>query len=182
MLTTLAFAFSVYANSFCNFLSRNIQLKKGTEEQISTNQLGFATSVGIWSFLDQADQLCFKMYNEDVDIYYQAARIMSSLATALGSIILIIMWFSPCIGMRTQCWVACGIGLVLASLFESLTFLIFESNVCHESNNFEYYCTLGNGGKSGIAAAILWFVAAVCVCFVPPPGKQSGDNVIRLLL
>lgn len=174
MLTTVAFVLSVSAHSLCNFVSRTVQLKNGNEEQSATNQLGFSTSVGIWSFMDEAYELCFKMPFDDVDAYYQTARTMSSLASAFGGILLIIMWFSPCIGMKTQCWVACGIGLVLVSLFESLTFLIFESDLCHESENFTYNCTLNNGGKTGIAAAVFWFLASVSVCYVPPPGEYDA--------
>ena len=85
--------------------------------------------------------------NIDFDPYFKTSQAMGPLSSILGGIVMINFWFASCVGLTKSCWRFCGFILLLASVCEGLTFLIFKSDFCkvEEGTNVQFECFLSTG-------------------------------------
>jgi len=59
--------------------------------------------------------------------------------------------------------------LVLTSLCEGLTLLIFKSDFCVSTASSTFECELSTGSRMAITSTIFYFVAALSVCCTAAP-------------
>ena len=88
------------------------------------------------------------------DDMWDVSRLAGALAILLGFTAISWILLSPCfegINMRA---VACT--SVIVYFCESLTFLVFDSNVCHTLG-----CTFSTGAKYGVVSCVCWFFASI---------------------
>jgi hypothetical protein len=100
------------------------------------------------------------------------------VALVLGGGGCFFLWFATCCAFSRGTWRWVGCEVLLAAIAQSLSFLWFNTSLCHTSGNS---CKLFWGSKSDIVSAVLWTVAAISVlCRYPVPrGARRGDGVWR---
>eukprot|EP00567_Pseudictyota_dubia_P012715 CAMPEP_0197453328 /NCGR_PEP_ID=MMETSP1175-20131217/34623_1 /TAXON_ID=1003142 /ORGANISM="Triceratium dubium, Strain CCMP147" /LENGTH=180 /DNA_ID=CAMNT_0042986589 /DNA_START=124 /DNA_END=662 /DNA_ORIENTATION=+ len=134
------------------------------------NERFLATDLGIWCYTIRGGQEIYYTNDRDFnsgnefDRPFYSARGFSIASTTLGAIVLIVNVLAPCCAPLSTPKVTgvMGVFLLLACVCESCTFLFFRSDaVCNCSN---CGCSLGVGGKCGVAASVLYFVSSVLTC------------------
>jgi len=94
---------------------------------------------------------------------------------------MITLWLSACVGMSRFCWQLVSLAIFLCCLFEGLTFLIFNSNICNDVAYLNVTntasCSLAWGSRTAIAAIVFYFVGGVSTCFMPE-AKPAESTVI----
>jgi hypothetical protein len=83
------------------------------------------------------------------DNVYDAARLLGSLSTILGSFLT--FFLSTSVVWETINLRPIGFGLLLTYFFQSFTMLLFDSDVCQEGQ-----CSVGSGCLLSIGAALCW--------------------------
>mmetsp|Transcript_9984 Transcript_9984/g.14656 ORF Transcript_9984/g.14656 Transcript_9984/m.14656 type:complete len:253 (-) Transcript_9984:42-800(-) len=178
LLTTTAFILSMITHNSCRFVDREVTVLGGDVDV--TERTRAAVSIGIWAFKDPGTGLCFYYpSNTEFDSFFRTSRAMVPLASVVGGLVMVTFWFSSCMGMEKPVWRFCGFILVLVSLFEGLTFLIFRSNFCNEvlDGDLTFDCNLSTGGNMAIASIVFYFAAAVSVCNTPAPRGFTDYHV-----
>ena len=106
-----------------------------------------AFSIGLWYFMDPGvSGICFYYPKYFVfDSHFKVARAMSGLAAVMGGLIMVVAWFSTCIGIPKVIWRVLGVCLIFVALFEGMTFLLFDSQFCASHYDFSYDCSLAKG-------------------------------------
>eukprot|EP01083_Nonionella_stella_P051371 136368_1 len=168
LLTTMAFILSTYAHFSCRFIKREVTVSDAKENDTTFS----AFTLGLWSFMDpNIYGLCFRYpSNINFDPYFETARAMAPLSAILGGLVMLSFWFGSCIGMTKEGWRFCSFVLILTTLFEGLTLLIFKSDFCKEHDEgLLYSCKLSTGANLTIASIVMYFVAALCVCCTKNP-------------
>jgi hypothetical protein len=112
------------------------------------------------------------------DTFWNVSRAFDFLALVLGGAGCFFLWFTSCCVFSRGTWRWTGYELLLASIFQSLSFLWFKTSLCHAPGNS---CGLFWGSKADIVSAVLWMVAAFSIfCRYPVPRDQrGGDGVWR---
>lgn len=126
------------------FIERSIIITGVENEEESVFS---AFSIGLWHFMDPGiSGVCFYYPPSFAfDTRFRTARAMAALAATMGGLIMVITWFSTCIGIPKSLWRFLGACLILVALFEGLTFLVFDSQFCSSQAEFSYDCSLARG-------------------------------------
>jgi hypothetical protein len=151
LLTTIAFILSNVGARWCRFLYK-----------VNGSGSMFSGNIGLWGY--EANGVCYAYpSNMPTDTKFNAARVFSTWTTVVGIVVLVLTWFSVCSGLSRAIWSGMGFFLFVNSLFEGLTLLMKQSDIC------DGLCTLSTGAKCCISAIVFWFLAAISVATVPPP-------------
>ena len=124
-------------------------------------------------------------YPNDSDYFHEdpiwkACRFLAFGGLVLGGGSTIFLWFSTCCIMSTGTWRLVAGQVLVASLFQSLVFLWFASDLCKDND-----CNLFWGSRADIVASSLWFTAAMIMCIHYPKPKRnlleegSADGLVR---
>jgi hypothetical protein len=100
------------------------------------------------------------------DSYWQAAKTFDFLAMILGGGATIFLWLSTCCVFSKATWRVVGYEVVVAALFESLSFLWFRTSLCRTGK-----CELFWGSKFDIVSTVS---AALIFCFYPTPEDRNS--------
>ena len=181
ILISVAWVMSICANQLCRFMYREITFDDATHNELVNLSQFYPpanTTVGLWSYqgVGILDGICFRYTSSlKLDDAFRAARAFDVLVYIFGFITMFRIWFALCIPLDMIAWKCIGIYLLLCCLFESLTFLQFNSNaVCSGGLTEEGYvyhtnCKLEQGSRFAIAAIVLWFLSSVCVFRLQKP-------------
>lgn len=152
VFTTIAFILSNVGARWCRFL------------YIAPEDapFGFGGSLGLFGFESNGACVAYPT-NMPMDTKLNAARIFSTWTSVVGIVILVLTWFSACASLGKVIWATMGFFLFVNSLFEGLTLLMKQSDICAGA------CTLNTGAKCCISAIVFWFLAAMSVATVPAP-------------
>jgi hypothetical protein len=111
------------------------------------------------------------------DTVWNAARAFDFVALVLGGGGCFFLWFATCCVFSRVTWRWAGYEVLLAAVAQCLSFLWFNTSLCHTEGNT---CELFWGSKADIVSAVFWTVAAVSVfCHYPVPRDVRGDGVFR---
>lgn len=204
---------------YCNFANREITFKPGfnadeactsynftsTQDEQFCNAVVNDPGVGFYywyaSFpVDQHVCMSYSMpvpgrglVTPDFDSAYEAARVFAVMASFFGFFGVVSILFASCCPVSQDRVKGLSIYFFMATLFQGLTFLFHNSNICEQgfinqylpewdtSNIENVTCTLGEGGKQSVAATLLYFAAALLapVSVAPSPigytGQRGGD-------
>lgn len=168
-----------------------------TDENDSSNKVyvgvfGFRTKrkveIGdntfVQSYCASYDQLSDDYgYNYDVDSKWKTTKAFAIMSVTLGGIFLILGCIAPCFALSPGKWMFLGTMFILTCLFQGLTLLSLDSNICLDnpvanfleeekfSLEFPEECDWEAGFRLNIASVALWFAAAVAIFMLPPPTK-----------
>jgi len=110
------------------------------------------------------------------DAYWTASKAFDFLALVLGGGGTFFLWFSSCCVFSPATWRWAGYEVMFAAIFQTLSFLWFNTDMCQSSEN---HCALFWGSKADIVSAVLWTVAAMSIfCHYPAPKTdRRGDGL-----
>lgn len=106
-----------------------------------------------------------------IDPSWKAARAFSVLAEIFGVVLIVTNFVASCASSADHLVSVGGwdsLGYVLTGLFQGLTLLLLNSDVCQNNAmvqelnypGFTESCQLGTGAKCTVAATFFWFIAA----------------------
>ena len=131
-----------------------------------------------------------KLYpsNVNVDSSWQAARVFNLIVIILGGSVLLLDMFQGCMSTKRNVSFRLGsIGYFICSICAAFSLLLLDSNVCKNNTlieelngsaqvSFQETCSISRGGKSAIAATVLFFAAAVGNALLHPVKKEKRDD------
>mmetsp|Transcript_14048 Transcript_14048/g.19205 ORF Transcript_14048/g.19205 Transcript_14048/m.19205 type:complete len:273 (-) Transcript_14048:404-1222(-) len=120
---------------------------------------------------------CIQYPDDEVtrDGYWSISKGFAFLALVFGGGGALFLWFSSCFVFSPGTWRWAGYEVLAASLFQTLTFLWFKTEMCSQGEGDA--CSLFFGSKSDILAASFWFAAALSIFFrYPAPTPKPGDT------
>jgi hypothetical protein len=107
----------------------------------------------------------------NIDGTWKAAKGFQFAALVLGGGATFYLWISTCCRFSRGSWRWAGYEVLLASIFQALSFIWFRTEMCQENE-----CELFYGSKADIIAAVFWFVSALGIfCYYPTPREISDD-------
>ena len=162
LFTTIAFILSNAGSRGCNYLYRLFVAFDNTYPFL-VQQPG--QGIGIWGYESRGNCVYYPSQMV-VDPKINAARVFSTWTTIVGGFILIVLWFTVCMGIGRIGWSLMGFFLLLNSLFEGLTLILKSSALCDPTFGV---CSLAKGSRCGVSALVFWFLAGVSVAMIPPP-------------
>lgn len=203
---------------FCNFANREIEFVPDFSLSDACAEYNFTDFQEQWcnSFLDEHGVGFYNWYatvpvdtqtcvsytlfvpsrgwvTPNFDSAFEAGRVFAVMANFFGLFGFLSVIFASCCPVSQERIKGLSCYFLLATIFQSLTFLLHSSSICDagfiaqyipewdQSNVDSVKCTLGAGGKQAIAATVLYFVASVLapVSVAPAPigysGRQGGD-------
>lgn len=122
----------------------------------------------------------------NIDNNWKAARGFNLVAIILGGSLLMLDIFQGCLSTKQKRSFRTGaVGYFVCFLCGGLSLLILDSNVCkdniliEELNSkvpmlqFQETCSISTGGKTTIAATVMWFVASVGTALLHPAQRKD---------
>ena len=99
------------------------------------------------------------------DIPWKLSRSFNLISLIVGSMNCLYLWLASCMIMTDYAICCTSTCFFVASACQALTFLIFQSKDCKESNDDR--CFIGHGAKTCIAAAVFWLLSSLLVPCIP---------------
>jgi hypothetical protein len=128
-----------------------------------------------------------------LDGNFRTARTAGAIALTLGFFVVLITWVQMCKPISGSLWKITVISVLLCTLLEGLTFLIFHASFCsgeiEHSSPFTFVadgtifetdginCKIARGSGATIAACAFWFLAAVTIFLLVPHGTISTNSI-----
>jgi len=114
----------------------------------------------------------------------KAAKAFGVLAALLGGVAVFAQLSMCCIKTNEKSWYAIGFALAICTVFQSFTFIIFNSPRCKEDFLLDLLgkCNLDEGGAASISAMLFYIFASVGVFLVPAPSGEPLFNCSGLAL
>lgn len=125
----------------------------------------------------------------NIDNNWQAARVFSLIAIILGGSVLLLDMFQGCMSTKKRTSFRTGaVGYFVCFLSAALSFVFLASNVCKDNGviehlnqaltgaQFDEKCSISKGGKSTIAATVLFFAASVGTALLHPAPKKERKS------
>lgn len=183
VLTTMGWLAALFQDN-CDYvrLTGSVVADLSTTDNTPWLEVGFSAyreptfSNGEWQVVYTGNCLEYPDDVIDQDTAWTAAKAFAFIAVVLGGGGTLFLWFSTCCVFGRPTWRFTGYQVLLAAMFQSLSFIWFASSLCQDAGNT---CDLFWGSTADIVAACLWTVAALSIlCFYPVPKEQEvGDGL-----
>jgi len=170
LLSLIAFVLASSGTNWCDFLQRNVE---GNDN--------LSTGIGMWSYQGTGINEGYCVWYPSTfepDTYFEVSRASAGMGQCLGGIAMIILAFSSCVPLSKPVWMASGFLLLLACMFQGLTFMMLKSTVCETTfdGTRDAACELMRGSKCVIAAVVFWFLSSVSVLRYNPPEAHLAPS------
>lgn len=163
MVAFAAIGSSIVALTECEFLHYVRQADQKTFPPL----LGPNTTeakVGLFKW-NPDDGGCRSVPSNAISVELQVARIAGAIAIGIAACAIAIMWIEYLLCRFTGSRCINSTLFVISTVAQSLTFLIFSSDICSPKENSDTYpCSADSGAVASIVAAALYFFCAVLVC------------------
>lgn len=211
----IAFICGIYATAYCAFVQRNVETGSGfqsycTSEGIDQglcNTLTENHGVGFWTWqttVPQNQVVCLGYtqwipglgyVTPEFDLNFNSARAFTYVANIFGGIGFFTIWLASCCPMSQARLKGLSCNFFIATLFQGLTLIIFQSNVCQTGFFSAYFtpagsdpttpptdvivsttCSLSTGSNLAITATVFYFLCMLTVpaATVPIPLGMPG--------
>lgn len=118
-----------------------------------------------WEIDYRGDCLSYDTAIIDMDDAWTASKMFAFLGLVLGGGGSVFLWISSCCIFSPGTWRWAGYEVLLAFLFQMLSFSWFVTDICHRGA-----CSLGWGSKTNIYGSFCWGFASYCIfCKYPAP-------------
>jgi hypothetical protein len=127
-------------------------------------------------------------YKYDVDSKWKTTKTFAIMNVTLWGLFLILGCIAPCFAVSPGKWMFLGIIFILTCLFQGLTLLGLDSNICLDypvanfleerrfaGLEFPEGCDWEAGFRLNIASVAMWLAVAVTVFILPPPTKYPVE-------
>ena len=195
ILAVIAFILSIFGGAWCKSISFTADEDDSTADPVTLsfgifNYLGYSTRDTI-SGGTMTTESC-NVYPDntvEIDTKWRSARAFSGLTIIIGGVVtfwVLLSWCARGVHRAKSLLRCAGMMYMICCLFQGLTLLFLTSNACNNngmvgltasaltnlpvnfSGEFPSTCTIASGGKSTIAATVLWFMAALTALHVDP--------------
>ena len=163
LFMTIAYILSSVGARWCRFLYRTYVSSDPSYPFFRAAAGG--QGIGIFGYESNGACIAYP-YGMEVDTKLNSARVFCQWTTIVGIFLLMLSWFSACLGMSNIIWAGMGFFALVNSLFEGLTLLMKMSAICDPTYGS---CTLNTGARCCIAAIVFWLLAGLSVATVPAP-------------
>lgn len=121
---------------------------------------------------------CIDYEEEFTDMYWNISKAFAYLSLVFGGGGALFLWCSSCFVFGPGTWRWAGYEVLAASVFQSLSFLWFQTSMCKEEGN---QCALFFGSKSDIVATTFWFISALTIFarYPKPAPNIISRNILR---
>ena len=126
-------------------------------------------SDGDWYIDKSTPCLEYNIESMNKDGAWYFAYCTTFLGLVLGGGGAIFIFFSLCVVFEKNVWRWAGSELLIASIFQSLTYTWFATSLC-KSNE----CHMEYGARADLVATILWLTSALCI-FCMYPRVRGGE-------
>lgn len=106
---------------------------------------------------------------DDMGVGLKAARVFAIVGISLLFIPMIVLLAVPCVVYKQLVVKACGVMLLIGSMCEALTFVIFASDVCSD-----YDCDFGGGSSFAIVSSVFAFTAGIITLQIKEPVEPQS--------
>lgn len=156
LLTTAAWILSVFVTISCRFFSTNES----------------SSEYGLWSREQpRFEEQCVLYFDPgSFGATFKAARAFAIVAASVGFCAMVLLLFAFCLPFLRTCFKGLSLSLLLNTLFQGLTFLVWRADICTKDGTI---CSLSKAGRCSIAATCLYFVSALLCCI---SGKSNNDS------
>jgi len=108
----------------------------------------------------------------EADIFWKFAKGTGFLSLIFGGGGALFLWFSSCFVFSRGTWRWAGYELLAATVFQLLTFMWFNTAICH-GNDGEDSCSLFYGSKTDILASCFWAVSVFAIFYKYPKAAST---------
>mmetsp|Transcript_1576 Transcript_1576/g.2316 ORF Transcript_1576/g.2316 Transcript_1576/m.2316 type:complete len:237 (+) Transcript_1576:191-901(+) len=189
---TIALVLSFFSNFWCE----NVKFEPvgGETEENPTLSFGVFYEKGLKETnrgnITLVGEACLRYDDIQKDGNWTATMVFACIAFVIGGIGVIWTWLAPCIYLSQKKWKLIGISYIFCCLFQGLTFLFLNSNVCTDNqlvnsvgSPYPEECSWDVGTRMNIAAVVFWFVAGVLMVKAipnsgPPPTPPAETQTI----
>lgn len=113
----------------------------------------------------------------------KAARAFGVLTALLSGVAVFAQISTCCIKMKQKNWYAVGVALAICVMFQSFTFILFNSPRCKDTSEFiPTKCNLDEGGAASVVAMLFYIVSSVGIFLVPAPSGEPLFDCSSLAL
>mmetsp|Transcript_56208 Transcript_56208/g.119523 ORF Transcript_56208/g.119523 Transcript_56208/m.119523 type:complete len:456 (-) Transcript_56208:33-1400(-) len=196
VLAIAAFFCAVLGNNICSLFIREVEdgelfykVTSGDLEDVGGISFGLYTYGIKYYHRDAGDYVlqCAPTMPDDVknDIYVRMAHGFSALASVIGFPIMCVLGLANCMSLSRKAFQRISVALLFTTFFQSLIFIFLLSERCYQDvfpNLPSVYlqpCRLDNGSKLAVAAAVMWFLAAVFTLYIDRASLVEGH--VKLL-
>lgn len=127
----------------------------------------------------------------EVDSKWKTVRAFSIITPVLGGLLTVALWLAPCLYFATDSsWKAMALNfIVVLTLFQGLTFLLFKSSACTQqqivdvtSTLYDDECQWESGSTANVVSTVLWFLTGLVMLKLgaperPPPEPAETQTV-----
>jgi hypothetical protein len=199
VLATFAFMTSFIFNFWCHSVAFVPDDVSGDLETIHVGPWSAAIQTtstvqagGTQYIVEQSDCAAFPSGSVDSDAKLRTVRAFGVMVLIIGGLLVALIYFAACLYFVTEnTWRSVAIMFsVFLTLFQGLTFLIYESTFCTDNSILAAYgltdsytaeCTWDQGSTANVMATVLWFLTGVIMLRNgapkrperPPPETQT---------
>ena len=197
LLSLVAWILSLASTSRCAYVRRIVSPPAGSSAVEDADGFLLYTSMGVGFYGWEHGGSCYSYgmpggKEPSFGGMYGAAKVFTGISDAVGGLAAAAIWASILFPTPQARFRKIGVALLLAMLFDALSFMIMMSGVCKpefwESALAEdvlystpsVKCVIGGGSVLTAVACTLWLLAALaCMKVLPPTGRgvDSFDAV-----
>jgi hypothetical protein len=184
LLTTLGWMAALFEDT-CNYAKVSGDIVSSISElKVPYLEVGlqayreptFNVATGQWESVHNENCIAYPDAEITMDTPWVLAKAFTFLALILGGSSTLYLWISTCCRFSRGSWLFAGYQLAGACLFQILSFVWFQTQMCAANQ-----CQLFYGSKADVAAAVLWMIATLLILGHYPVPKEfpDGDGLVH---
>lgn len=139
---------------------------------------------GTQYFVEENSCAAFPSGTVEADAKLRTVRAFGIIASVLGGLLLFFLYLSSCLYLVEEgSWRSVAIFIsVFLTLFQGLTFLIFDSAFCTDNsiltaynltNSYSEECTWEQGSTANVIAVVFWFLTGLAMIYNGAPKRPE---------
>lgn len=120
----------------------------------------------------------------DLDSEWKTVRAFTIITPVIGGILTVALWIAPCLYFfNDTTWRSVALlFIVVMTLFQGLTFLLFQSVACTDSpllgflgatELYDNECEFDSGSTANVVSTVMWFCTGLAMLALGPPQRPE---------